>query len=158
MIRRTQTLVLLYKSAQNTRTKFGLALIQASQTANHRSSSANRGATSGLSSPLRNHNHKNTTFTVCQGWRFCLFHDLKSQLFTKLQQQKYYSHSLPRVVILCGTSAFHTYTTLHSRPFWNVVKAAVVVRMSVLNLVLILWVSEFDSWKTDNKILYFWHS
>jgi hypothetical protein len=30
-----------------------------------------------LSCPFLNHNPKNTTFTVCQGWRYCPFHYLK---------------------------------------------------------------------------------
>ena len=60
-------------------------------------------------------------------------------------------------------------------PFWKAVKFAVAVCKSELNLVLMLWISEFDSYKSlflatnkrREKIycdfsgkmnLYFWHS
>ena len=73
--------------------------------------------------------NKNTLFTICRGWRYCPAH----------------------------VASIHI---LHlSRDFFEKLLSwySGYVK-SELNLVLILWTSEFDSWITDGKDLYFWHS
>jgi len=79
------------------------------------------------SSPFQIHQNKNTTFTVCRGWRCC--------------------------------RTYHT--SRHLLPFpLTFLKSCLQLWVCKLKLnqVLILWISDLDSWITDEKTLYFLNS